>query len=842
MTISSTTRKAGPFIGNGSTVAFPFAFKVFQASDLLVVRLDTSLNVEHELTLNTDYTVTLNLDQDSNPGGAVTLIGGPLVSGYTLTLTSDLANLQPTDLTNQGGFYPDVINDALDRATIQIQQLQEQTDRSLKVAVSSTVDATLPPPGPNDLIGWNSSGDALVNIDPGSIATVAAYATAYCDVFVGNGITTSWTLTRDPAVIFNLDVSINGSTQEPTRDYTLSGTTFTMTTPPPIGARVVVKYKEGLPNFNGDSQDIRFLAGGGTAVSRTVQSKLRDMISVKDFGATGDGGTDDTLAIRAAIDYANSQGGGTVYFPAGTYLLSTTTSDGTVSAHFHLTDMQDINFVGYGAVLQSTFSSASYAAVLFNCNGVRRVNFEGFDIVGLFARALSVVSNYGIGVFVMRSSNRDAESISIKNIRAQNVYWFMTANQPPLAGYRVRTFSVENCFAVNGYYGLNFQNNGDNFSAINFRTYGFVRSYFPYGVDNHNVQYLSYGGDTFTDCLIKAYSRDTRNINVRARIIANTSSDAKLCIESQHPIATQPVPARLININVHFDDTDSSGTKSMRFAYWQDNPSPTPVSSTAYNLFDNIVISGYARNDFDIVVDQGSLGRINIDNLIGSAYFQQTVFNNHGFYRLNDTLDSLGDPDKIVGGLGVISANTLSTGNLPKVSNWAGFSAGGNYANLQILRDVASNDLYSRSKRGTSPWSAWSRHPDSEESTWAPTVQFGGASVGMAFAVGAYYRRIGGLVFIQAEIIFSAKGSSTGGATIGNLPFSVAGAAYSPAQVLFVSGGSGLSGLVSGYLDPATPNIQLVSQGASGLSGITDANFTNTTRLFVSAVYATTAA
>lgn len=357
MTINSTIRKAGPFIGNGTASSFPFTYKVFQASDLDVVRLDQSTNVETTLVLTTDYTVTLNQDQDSNPGGTVTLVAGALATGYTLTMTSDVPNLQPTDLTNQGGFYPEVINDALDRATIQIQQLQEQTDRSLRLPLSSTADAELPPSAPNELIGWDATGNNLINVDPGSLATVVAYATAYCDVFVGNGVTTSWTLTRNPAVLYNLDVSINGSTQEPTQDYTLSGTTFTMTTPPPIGARVVVKYKEGLPNATADAQDVRYVpvtgpttnvqtrlrayeAGGGSdyigfqrsdpgaITTQSVQDKLRDIISVKDFGAKGDGIADDHAAIQAALDaatYSGSAGKGwAVYLPAGQYLISDT--------------------------------------------------------------------------------------------------------------------------------------------------------------------------------------------------------------------------------------------------------------------------------------------------------------------------------------------------------------------------------------------------------------------------------------------------------------------------------------------------------------------------------------
>ena len=115
MTISSTVRIAGPYIGSGAATVFPFAFKVFAAAEMQVAKLNTTSNVETILVLNTDYTVQLNGDQNSNPGGTITL-PAVLASGYNLTITSDIANLQPTDLTNQGGFYPEVITDALDRA------------------------------------------------------------------------------------------------------------------------------------------------------------------------------------------------------------------------------------------------------------------------------------------------------------------------------------------------------------------------------------------------------------------------------------------------------------------------------------------------------------------------------------------------------------------------------------------------------------------------------------------------------------------------------------------------------------------------------------------------------
>jgi len=59
--------------------------------------------------------------------------------------------------------------------------------------------------------------------------------------------------------------------------------------------------------------------------NRTVQSKLRDVVSVKDFGAVGDGTTDDTTALQAAIAYcenATQYGGRALYIPGGRYKIS----------------------------------------------------------------------------------------------------------------------------------------------------------------------------------------------------------------------------------------------------------------------------------------------------------------------------------------------------------------------------------------------------------------------------------------------------------------------------------------------------------------------------------------
>jgi hypothetical protein len=146
MTISSNTRQAGPFTGNGTASTFAFTFKVFSEADLVVIRTTTATGTDSTLTITTDYTVSLNENQNTSPGGSITLTAGALASGYKLTITSDIDNQQLVDLTNQGGFYPSVINDALDRATIQIQQVDNAVERSVKFPISdgSSGDILLP--------------------------------------------------------------------------------------------------------------------------------------------------------------------------------------------------------------------------------------------------------------------------------------------------------------------------------------------------------------------------------------------------------------------------------------------------------------------------------------------------------------------------------------------------------------------------------------------------------------------------------------------------------------------------------------------------------------------------
>jgi len=103
-----------------------------------------------------------------------------------------------------------------------------------------------------------------------------------------------------------------------------------------------------------DASNVSYTPAGVGAVTTNVQAKLRQTVSVKDFGAVGDGTTDDTTAIQNALDAVLS--GGTLYFPSGNYWLGNLTDK---QIALTIQSGTDINLVGDKATISCTSSGAA---------------------------------------------------------------------------------------------------------------------------------------------------------------------------------------------------------------------------------------------------------------------------------------------------------------------------------------------------------------------------------------------------------------------------------------------------------------------------------------------------
>lgn len=127
---------------------------------------------------------------------------------------------------------------------------------------------------------------------------------------------------------------------------------------------------------------------------------------------------------------------------------------------------------------------------------------------------------------------------------------------------------------------------------------------------------------------------------------------------------------------------------------------------------------------------------------------------------------------------------------------------------------------------------------------WTPQLQFGGASAGVGYNLQqGEWVRWGQMAYLTMRFALNNKGSSTGRATIANLPFPVADRLTGTALegMAYVGYGvymSGLTGAVSGNVEESGA-IMLRHWGPTGTTDLTDGNFTNSTQLSVQALYIT---
>ena len=169
----------------------------------------------------------------------------------------------------------------------------------------------------NDILNTNEINTSSLRLN-GVLVSPADLSTAgsvmYSNKYTGDGSTVAYTLSYDPYIKDNTLVYIDGVYQN--KDgYAVSGTTLTFSEAPPLNSLVEVVVARTLEAVGtADASVVTYSQGGTGAITSTVENKLQEFVSVKDFGAVGDGVTDDTtafVAAQASTDY--------VFVPDGTY-------------------------------------------------------------------------------------------------------------------------------------------------------------------------------------------------------------------------------------------------------------------------------------------------------------------------------------------------------------------------------------------------------------------------------------------------------------------------------------------------------------------------------------------
>jgi hypothetical protein len=162
-----------------------------------------------------------------------------------------------------------------------------------------------------------------------------------------------------------LEVYRNGLRLNLGLDYLeTNSVTITLTAPAAVGDQFLFQGGAVITGDQVPGSDVSFIQAGTGAITRNMQDKVRESVSVLDFGADPTGGTDSTTKIQAAIT-AVSANGGTVHFPVGTYLITGT-----------------LNVQANGIVLQGESTTGS--KLQFNNGALDSIYLQGLSSPGIY--------------------------------------------------------------------------------------------------------------------------------------------------------------------------------------------------------------------------------------------------------------------------------------------------------------------------------------------------------------------------------------------------------------------------------------------------------------------------
>ncbi|HAR06635.1 MAG TPA: hypothetical protein DCR72_13850 [Pseudomonas sp.] len=337
MTVQTNTNVAN-FLGNGAAT-YPIGFKFNSAADLVVQKTVIATGVTTTLTLNSDYSVA---GAGVEEGGSITFSQAP-TSAESIKVTRVVDLLQLTDLRNQGKFYAEVHEEVFDKLVMVDQQQQTEINDANAKSDESVATAN----------AANAKSDQAVAKAAQNLVDMQAQYDAFEQgaSFVVIGDYTAGLVVDGYNKIFRKDGEFYRAKADLTLPYPLTG-----------------DWAVDAPKFVSVGDDVlrqELAAPGGAALVGYMGGTVADALgsaplSVKAYGAVGDGLTDDTAAIQACLDDAAAKGAYVVGSPLDVYSVSTI----TIPAGIRAVDFTQCVIKGQGTAPDAVVVLGDYAQPL----------------------------------------------------------------------------------------------------------------------------------------------------------------------------------------------------------------------------------------------------------------------------------------------------------------------------------------------------------------------------------------------------------------------------------------------------------------------------------------------
>ena len=300
--------------------------------------------------------------------------------------------------------------------------------------------------------GYSSSGWGVLGT--GATGTVTIQRAS------GDGSTTTFTLTITPSSISTVDVFIGGIYQNHDT-FSVSGANVIFTEAPTTGTlNIEFKVFSVFPIGVTTADLVSFTPSGTGAVVRSVQSKERDTVSVKDFGAVGDGVTDDTAAIQLALN----SGSTSVFIPHGRYNFTALTmptslqgfvlrGEGTASVLVQKGTGIKYPVIATAACFDShaTIRDLSFDGTLGTGNTLDTSYCQTLDLINLF------FNNVPVGLTALKLDGNPTNPTYMHDVRAMGIRIYSTTagNAGIALGSRCADTLIDR-FIMQGYFQTNY--------------------------------------------------------------------------------------------------------------------------------------------------------------------------------------------------------------------------------------------------------------------------------------------------------------------------------------------------------------------------------------------------
>ena len=370
MTVSSTTVK-NSYSGNGSTTEFAYTFKIFADSDLQVI-IRSAAGTETTKTLTTHYTVA---GAGDTSGGSITFTAGNIPTAtQTVLVRREVPQTQAIDYIANDPFPAESHEEGLDRSAMNVQQLQEEVDRSIKISRTNTMTSTEFTVGATDrankVLAFNSSGEISVTQELGTFKGTSATTTTAA--FVERDIVKSTTAAQLNNIYICVAASAIGDTLTDTDHFALLVDAVSAATSATAAASsATTSGNSATASANSATASANSATTSGNSATASANSATASANSATAAAASADAFDDIYLGTKSSDPSTDNDGdalaAGMLYFNSSTDLLRVYTGSAWQNAAVDTTGF--ITLSGTQTLTNKTLTTPKIGTSILDTNG-----------------------------------------------------------------------------------------------------------------------------------------------------------------------------------------------------------------------------------------------------------------------------------------------------------------------------------------------------------------------------------------------------------------------------------------------------------------------------------------